>query len=312
MNKIYTDILLRRRVIIKPKLLNSELHNNILGVLKKEIEGKCVEEGYIQPDSIQIIKRTIGMMLTNGFEGEITYDVLYSANVCNPYQNNVLSCTIKSINKLGLLGISGPLMIIIPKQYHESKNPFKNLTIGQNVNISVIDKKFNLYDKNISVVAKLHTNDSSSRKIITANNTPDLNQVTDSLSNIEISDEFIQSNIDSIAEDDEISQEFVEDDYYEGHETEIMEEQTQITDDLENELVVDETGTDILTDDEDLEEEQIMNELEDASSEKNTKNIIISGGYLSEEDNTNSEKEDYYYSDAASEDNLLDDDYLNY
>ena len=90
-------------VAIKPE----ELSNNITEILKmkliKEVEGICVNDGYIKKNSVKILKKSMGNLLISTFEGDIVYTVTYSAHVCNPPLNSIIMAKVKSINKMGVI-----------------------------------------------------------------------------------------------------------------------------------------------------------------------------------------------------------------
>ena len=151
---IYINTILKKRILIKPENINKKLNENIENILKYEVGNKCIKEGYVNSDSINIIKRSAGKILSNNFSGDLAVDVIYSANVCNPVRNNIIECTITRINKLGIQAENEPLWIIIAKQYHNNKDIFKNLKVGQKIEVIVIGKRYSLNDKVIEIVGK--------------------------------------------------------------------------------------------------------------------------------------------------------------
>ena len=111
--EIYTNNILYKKVIISPKYLNKKINTYIHNKLKNELEGKCIKEGFVVEDSINIIRRSVGKTYGCDFSGNITYDVVYGAKICNPFANDIVKCTIVNINKLGILAENGPLSIIV-------------------------------------------------------------------------------------------------------------------------------------------------------------------------------------------------------
>lgn len=166
MNKnIYVNTILKQRIIIKPEYINKNLNKNIEQILKKEVGDKCINEGYIKSDTINIIKRSAAQIISRNFSGDLAIDIIYSANVCKPVRGNIINCTITRINKLGLQGENFPLSIIIAKQYHNNKDIFKNLRVGQQIDILVIGTRYSLNDKVIEVVGKLTTDKDINKSI---------------------------------------------------------------------------------------------------------------------------------------------------
>jgi DNA-directed RNA polymerase subunit E'/Rpb7 len=160
MENIYFKSILKRRVVVDPKYLNEHLDEYIQGYLKNKLEGKCIYEGYIKPDSIRLLKRSAGFLLGSRFTGDLTYEVAYTADICNPSEGNVVECKAEIMNKTGILGHNGPLTILIGKELHDSsrelKDAYDRIKVGDVVKVQVIGKMYSLQDKEIRIFGKLH------------------------------------------------------------------------------------------------------------------------------------------------------------
>ena len=75
--------LLETVLVLDPKDIKGDINNIIKYKLKDNIEGKCHEDGYIIKDSVSIIRRNIGNIVTNNGKSEIKYLITYKANM-NP------------------------------------------------------------------------------------------------------------------------------------------------------------------------------------------------------------------------------------
>lgn len=164
MDKIYTNIILDRKVGIASKQLKGlkNMEELLLTNLKKEIEGKCIHEGYVKPNSIKIYERSIGRLIDGHFNGNIFYNVRFSVNLCNPPEGSIISCTVHSINKMGILagiGIIGnsPLLILLARQHHIDNDLFNQITEGDPISVVIVGKKYELGDKQINIIAELKT-----------------------------------------------------------------------------------------------------------------------------------------------------------
>ena len=164
-NNIYINTLLKKRVMLKPEYINKNYNKNIENVLKDDVGNKCIKEGYIKEDSINIIKRSTAKIISSNFSGDLAIDIIYSADICNPVRGNVIECQITRINKLGIQADNPPLSIIVAKQYHINKDIFKNLKIGQKIEVLVIGKRYLLNDKIIEIVGKLTTDKNVNKSI---------------------------------------------------------------------------------------------------------------------------------------------------
>ena len=163
-DNIFVNTTLYKRIYLKPEYLNKNFEKNIGSLLEDEIGDKCISEGYIKKDSINVIKRSVGQSFGNTFAGHIGFDVIYSAEVCNPVNGNIIKAKIIRVNKLGIQAEEGPLSIIIAKEYHENKDLFKDLHIEDEIEVLVIGKRYSLNDNKIEIIGKL-AHDKTKKKI---------------------------------------------------------------------------------------------------------------------------------------------------
>jgi DNA-directed RNA polymerase subunit E'/Rpb7 len=165
MENIYFNNIIKKKVIINPKHMGN-IDKYIENYLKSNFEGKCVAEGYIKPESIKIVRRSFGSILGSRFTGDITYMIEYSADICNPVIGNVIECTVKNINKLGLLCNNGPITIIVGKKFHDNLEDINKIKEGDKINVEIIAKKIQLNKEEIQVVGKIFNNNNSIKKVI--------------------------------------------------------------------------------------------------------------------------------------------------
>jgi len=157
-DNIYKELTMCKKIYIEPKDLKKNLDEVIKINLVKEFENKCITEGYIKSDSIELLRRSLGSIQSSNFKGTIIYTVVFKAKVCNPLNGSVIKARVEDINKLGLLGKNGPISVIIPREYSEDKLVFKDINIGNEVEVEVLGKKFDLNGSVISVVGRLNNN----------------------------------------------------------------------------------------------------------------------------------------------------------
>jgi len=261
----YQKITIERNIIIDSKYINKNLNENILTLLKNDIEEKCIGEGYIQKDSTEIIQRSIGTIVTNSFKANVSYHVMVNVNVCNPPKNSILKTKVIGMNKSGIFCISEPLNILVIKNLMK-ENEFDNINIGDMINIRVKDKKFNLYDKVIKIIAEIVEDDSpvDKRKINKSNIL-----YHKSNNKITISDNYDDSDNESIfseAEENEIQSLSSEDDSYIGNDHDILEEDTikeQKHEEIINKTLIDNTDEENDEEENDEEEEEDDEEKEE-------------------------------------------------
>jgi DNA-directed RNA polymerase subunit E'/Rpb7 len=175
MENIYYNTLIKKNIVVEPKYLTTQIDDYILKVLKKKYEGKCLHEGYIKEDSIVIEKKSAGLLYGSHFTGEMTYTILFKAEVCNPVAGNIIEFEIQNKNQMCLRGTLGPMEIVIPKEMAiDNPNELKlinNYQVGDKIKVEVIKSRFFPNSKNIRVIAKvLSSSDSNKNKNSKANN----------------------------------------------------------------------------------------------------------------------------------------------
>ena len=170
MTCIYKNNIIKTTVSLKPLELSKDIDGILEGKLKDLYEGKCIKEGYVRKNSISIKKRSIYGILENGpTDGTVNYDIIYSAEICNPNENDILEIQITKSTKVGLIGESKDndniLQVFLPIEYHQDNEILKKISQRildneENItaNIEVICKKFNFNDKKIVIICRLVEN----------------------------------------------------------------------------------------------------------------------------------------------------------
>tara|TARA_B100000073_G_C23479553_1_gene470968 strand:+ start:56 stop:595 length:540 start_codon:yes stop_codon:yes gene_type:complete len=163
MNPLYMKNLLEIKVTLLPmEIGENQTKNNLLHMIQKQVEGKCIREGYVRPKSVNIRSYSSGLV-----KGErIEFTVLFECYTCNPVEGTVLTdCVIKSVTKAGVHcnvidDFSNiPVTVFIARDHAIGDITFQKLTdqdIGQKVNVRVIGNRFELNDEFVEVLAVLH------------------------------------------------------------------------------------------------------------------------------------------------------------
>ncbi len=173
MENIYLQTLGTYRLFVDVSKITKDVDQYLEDMLKNELEGKCQSDGYVKRESVRLMKRSLGYMSGSHFTGKITFDIVYSCDICNPVVGNVIKARVLNINKLGFLAENGPLMMLVARQYYENKELFKDLEVNQEVMIEVIGKRFQLNDHKIEIIGKIYqpggsgNNGNQGEKIIT-------------------------------------------------------------------------------------------------------------------------------------------------
>ena len=164
MDTLFIKTTLNKSIAIEPKYINNKLNDHIIQKLKERYEGKCSKNGYIKPNSIKIIKRSAGTILTNQFNGQALYNIIFTVDICNPLEGVIIEVEITNINKMGILANiphldDSPLNILLARQHHIDNESFSNLNIGDIVNIKILGKRFEYGESQISIIAVLSSDE---------------------------------------------------------------------------------------------------------------------------------------------------------
>ena len=155
--EIFTESILERTINIPFKMIGSNLKQHLENKLKNLYESKCVEEGYIQNDSINIINYSGGRI--NG--ENIVFTIVFSCMLCLPIENMSVTCVIQNITKAGIKAkldkyTNSPMIIYISRDHHYDNDLFSKLKEDDEISVKIIGHRFELYDDNISVIAELN------------------------------------------------------------------------------------------------------------------------------------------------------------
>jgi len=205
--ELFIPIKFRTTVILTPSEINKDFENTILNKLKLNFENVCSKYGYIKKNTIKIIKRSVGQLKKEHFNANIYFDVICIAEICNPAQGSIIKCKVKAKNSLGLLAEGyydniPILQIIVPKISAgiQSEINIDTININDEIKIEVCGKKYQLFDKYISIIGRAIKNKSEYIK----NAIVDDEHIDDDKENITNDDIIEEIYNDSDKDDDDI------------------------------------------------------------------------------------------------------------
>jgi len=151
---IYVNSLIHKRVCVPFSKIGNNMNEYFKRYSENYIEGKCHKEGYIKPFSTSIVSYTTGLLKYD----TVLYDVVYSMDICFPYENMEVVCKIKNITKIGIRGIisedHNPIILFISREHNANKN-FDDYEEGQVIKVKIIGHRFEINDENISVIGEI-------------------------------------------------------------------------------------------------------------------------------------------------------------
>lgn len=163
-NDIYTKGILCQKVVVPIINVNQNILQTLKSIISNNIEGKCIVEGYIKPDSIEILTYSSGVLHSSNIIFEVTFECL----ICNPVEGMIINCIVKNITKAGIRAIiseeMNPLVIFIARDHHYLSQNFNNIKENEEIRVKIIGQRFELNDKYISIIGELKENKDTSKE----------------------------------------------------------------------------------------------------------------------------------------------------
>ena len=162
---IFTKMLITEKVPLEFQYVNKLLTDNLYEYLKKKFEGKCCEQGYIKPETINIINYSSGIIRNN----LIIFDVAFECLVCYLVEGMEVDCIAKNITKAGIRAEldmdKTPAIIFVARDHHYVNKMFNEVEEGNNITVKIIGQRFELNDVNVSAIAELVKVNKTSKKL---------------------------------------------------------------------------------------------------------------------------------------------------
>lgn len=156
---VYTKGVVTRAISISINDVGSNIKEILESDAKRELEGKCCKDGYVQPDSVNVVSYSSGKIFAGS---KVQFEVVLEANFALPVEGMLIDCLTNNISKAGIkAGIrttgdeSSPLVIFISRDHFHSDDYFLSIKEGDKITVRVIGQRFELNDPFISVIAEL-------------------------------------------------------------------------------------------------------------------------------------------------------------
>lgn len=155
MDPLFERRQLTKSVHIQSKFLQKNIQSSLLSQLRMMYEGKCISEGFIQPNSVTILNYTVGR--TNYIRGGIDYNVTFQADVCMPHAGQRFKAPVKLRSKIGIHAKTPPIEVLIPRDLHLGNEEFDAVKLDEEIEFEVVGSQYKQDDDTIIVVGKLLT-----------------------------------------------------------------------------------------------------------------------------------------------------------
>lgn len=136
----------QEKVSLAPIDLRPEISNFddiIIEKLRKRLEGKCTKNGFVIPQSLQLLSRSMGVAEKGRATADFLYYVKAQGRVYNPPDGLIVEGIIKLKNKMGCYVIlKDAVRIMIPRDLHIGNEEFDELDVGDHIRIEIKKSQF--------------------------------------------------------------------------------------------------------------------------------------------------------------------------
>lgn len=168
----YIKSLLTSKIVLSIREIGKNVKQNLERKIISQVEGKCIPEGFIRPNSVQIINYSSGNVISDLIE----FHAVYECYVCHPVEGMLVEAMTKTITKAGIhaqvIDKEGniPITVFVARDHHHIDQLFNSVSENAKIIVRVIGTRFELNDPYICVIAKLdsvdmgHTNPDRKQK----------------------------------------------------------------------------------------------------------------------------------------------------
>ena len=152
--ELYHASLLSRSLSIPISAMGGNIHEVLMDQLS-QVEGQCLEEGYIKKGSINIVRHSCGV-LKGGF---VSIQVVFECEVSNPVPGQTFTCVVEHNTRAGIKGrldsSEKPFVIFLARDHHHHIPNFSDIKENEKIKVTVLGQRYEIHDPTISVIAVL-------------------------------------------------------------------------------------------------------------------------------------------------------------
>lgn len=154
---VFIRSILTQRVILSINEVGSNIKQNLEQKINAKIEGKCIVEGFIRPNSVKIINYSSGLVNSENIE----FITVFECMICHPVEGQLIECSVKTITKAGIHAEVVtenevvPITVFIARDHHNTNKYFSTIKENNIITTRVIGVRFELNDPYICVIGQL-------------------------------------------------------------------------------------------------------------------------------------------------------------
>jgi DNA-directed RNA polymerase subunit E'/Rpb7 len=115
--------------------------------LRARLEGRCSRHGFVVPETIKVLSRSMGNLEKGRFTGSIIFHVQAEGTVLNPPDGAILEGEVIRKNKMGIyVSYKDAIRVIVPRDLHIGNEAFEAVEIGETVEVEIRKSRFQVND----------------------------------------------------------------------------------------------------------------------------------------------------------------------
>jgi hypothetical protein len=158
---MYHTIYLDERVALTPSEINNvskpdDVKDMLVTKLKERHESKCNANGYVKPDSIDLVARSAGAAENGRYTGNFVYDCKMKCEVLYPKGGMVMDVLVIKVTKMGVYAVfEEAIRILVPRDIHIGNTAFDGIKEGDMIKIRLERSEIKTNAPFIMAVGKL-------------------------------------------------------------------------------------------------------------------------------------------------------------
>lgn len=118
--------------------------------LSTKLEGKCSLHGWVVPDTLRILSRSMGYVESGRYTADVVYHVQTQGLVINPPSGAIVTGQVIRKNKMGMyVDYKNAIRIILPRDLHIGDESYEAVEVGQYVECVIKKSRFQVNDEYI-------------------------------------------------------------------------------------------------------------------------------------------------------------------
>jgi DNA-directed RNA polymerase subunit E'/Rpb7 len=152
---LYMKNIISKRVVVPFISVGLNIREILEKKLISSLEGRCIEEGFVQKKSVRVVNYSSGIIQGNN----VVFDVVLECLICNPAEGHRFKAKVVNVTKAGLRCeanvVDSPVDVFVARDHHYNNAYFNGLQKDDSIEIRVLAQRFELNDSRISVIAEV-------------------------------------------------------------------------------------------------------------------------------------------------------------